>query len=210
MTFSDYLYLGSQSSARRRLLDYAKIRYQIIAHGSNEELSEIPKTFSEHVLTIAQHKMQTLRLPDPASMNVDYLYALTADTLVRNTLTGNIFGKPIDRHQAISMLVSERQAPVEVLTGCCLEKFYCHNGRWTSSDSAHWVSGAIIEFNVDSDSVDQYLSIFPYVLQCSGAGVVEDHGLSYLKSISGSYTAVLGLPLYELRMALKKMGFRFK
>jgi septum formation protein len=209
MTFSDCLYLGSQSSARRRLLDYAKISYQIIAHNSNEELSERPKTFSEHVLTIAQHKMQTLRLPDPSSLNGDYLYALTADTLVRNTLTGNIFGKPVDREQAIFMLTSERQAPVEVLTGCCLEKFYCHNGRWTSSDSAHWVSGAIIEFNVDNDSVDQYLSTFPYVLQCSGAGVVEDHGLSYLKSISGSYTAVLGLPLYELRMALKKIGFRF-
>ena len=32
---SDILYLGSQSSARRRLLDYAKIKYQIISHGSN-------------------------------------------------------------------------------------------------------------------------------------------------------------------------------
>lgn len=207
MTFSDCLYLGSQSSARRRLLDYAKIRYQIIAHDSNEELSEIPKNFSEHVLTIAQLKMQHIRLPDASSHTGDYLYALTADTLVRNTLTGDIFGKPIDRQQAISMLTSERCAPVEVLTGCCLTKLGCHNGKWKNLDSAHWVSGAIIEFNVDSDSVDQYLTAFPYVLQCSGAGVVEDHGLSYLKSISGSYTAVLGLPLFELRMALKKMGF---
>ena len=76
-----------------------------------------------------------------------------------------------------------------------------------TSSHAHWTTGAIIEFYVDHDSIDKYFATFPNVLQCSGAGVVEDHGLSYLKSISGSYTAVLGLPLYELRLALKKIGF---
>jgi septum formation protein len=208
MTVSDCLYLGSQSLARRRLLDYAKIKYQVIAHDSDEELGYQPKTLQEQVLAIAKHKMQTLRLPDPSSADFNYLYALTADTLVRNTITGDIFGKPVDRQQAIAMLTSERHAPIEVLTGCCLDKFYWDNNRWIGSDSAHWVSGAVIEFHVDSDSIEQYFSAFPNVLQCSGAGMVEDHGLSYLKSISGSYTAVLGLPVYELRMALKKMGFR--
>ena len=204
---TDTLYLGSQSPARRRLLDYAKINYQVISHESTEELTSAPATFQEHVLAIAQHKMQMLNLPDPTNVDLNYLYALTADTLVRNTLTGEIFGKPISRERAISMLTSERQAPVEVLTGCCLEKFDRHNNCWISSDSDHWVTGAIIEFYVDDDSIDKYLATFPNVLQCSGAGVVEDHGLSYLKNISGSYTAVLGLPLYELRLSLKKMGF---
>ena len=206
---ADILYLGSQSSARRRLLDYAKINYQVIAHGSDEVLTCIPKTFREHVLTIAKHKMQTLTFPNPISIDAQYIYALTADTLVRNTVTGEIFGKPTDYSNAIAMLASERQAPAEVLTGCCLNKFSRHNNLWMEIDSLHWVTGAMIEFCVDADSIDQYFSIFPFALECAGAGVVEDHGLSYLKSISGSYTAVLGLPLYELRLALKKMGFRF-
>lgn len=208
MSFTDTLYLASQSLARRRLLDYAKIQYQIIAHGSNEELTSLPASFEEHVLTIARHKMQTLKLPDPLSIQTNYLYALTADTLVKNTQSGEIFGKPLNRQNAISMLTCERQAPVEVLTGCCLEKFDYQNNQWIRSESAHWVSGAVIEFYVGNESIETYLSTFPYVLQCSGAGVVEEHGLSYLKSISGSYTAVLGLPLYELRMNLNKMGFQ--
>jgi septum formation protein len=207
MSSSDCLYLGSQSSARRRLLDYAQIKYQIIAHNSNERLNYQPKDFQEQVLEIAKHKMQTLQFPDFSAVNSNYLYALTADTLVRNTVTGEIFGKPVDRQQAISMLISECQAPLEVLTGCCLNKFYWRKNKWLDADSDHWVSGAVIEFCVDNDSIEQYFSIFPYALQCSGAGVVEEHGLSYLKNISGSYTAVLGLPLYELRKSLKKMGF---
>jgi septum formation protein len=206
---TDLIYLGSQSSARRRLLEYAKINYQVIAHGSDEILSSTPATFHEQVLAIAQHKMQTLVLPDSAVVDGEYIYALTADTLVKNTSTGQIFGKPVDHDNAVAMLISERQAPVEVLTGCCLDKLCRRNNRWIRVDTAHWVTGAIIEFFVDADAIDQYFSTFPFALQCSGAGVVEDHGLSYLKSISGSYTAVLGLPLYELRLALKKMGFRF-
>lgn len=42
------------------------------------------------------------------------------------------------------MLMSERQAPVEVLTGCCLEKFYCHNGCWAQlvflMDNQFWLN----------------------------------------------------------------------
>jgi hypothetical protein len=53
----------------------------------NEELNDPTATFQEHVLAIAQHKMQTLNLPAPSSTNSSYLYALTADTLVRNTIT---------------------------------------------------------------------------------------------------------------------------
>lgn len=48
----DILYLGSQSSARRRLLEYAKINYQVIAHGSDEILASTPPTFKvSQVLT---------------------------------------------------------------------------------------------------------------------------------------------------------------
>ncbi len=203
----DSLYLGSKSLARRRLLDYAKINYHVIEHGSSEQLNYSPSSFEEQVLAIAQHKMQTLNLPEPSLLDAHFLYVLTADTMVRNTLSGEVFGKPIDRKHAIEMLTSERQAPIEVLTGCCLNKFYRHENRWIGSESAHWVSGAVIEFYVDPESIEKYFAAFPNVLQCSGAGVVEEHGLSYLKSISGSYTAVLGLPLFELRMALTKMGF---
>lgn len=205
----DTLYLGSQSQARRRLLEFAQINYQLLTHGSDEELTHKPAAFNDYVLAIAAHKMQALVLPEPSAISTNYLYVLTADTLIRNPINGQILAKPNDRAHAIEMLTAERQAPMEVVTGCCLEKFSLCDNRWVRSDYAHWTTGATIEFCVDDDAMDRYFTAFPFVLQCSGAGMVEDHGLSYLKSVNGSYTAVIGLPLYELRQALKKMGFRF-
>jgi len=46
-------------------------------------------------------------------------------------------------------------------------------------------------------------------MYCCGAGMVEGFGASFLKSINGSYSAVIGLPLFELRDALKKLDFKF-
>lgn len=204
----DTLYLGSQSQARQRLLDFANIDYQLLAHASDEEVDHAKDTFEKNVLAIAKHKMQTLILPEKNKVPTDYLFALTADTLIKSKQTGEVLGKPKDREHAIEMIMLERDAPVEVVTGCCLEKFYYRDNQWAQGDVEHWTTGAVVEFCVDNESIDQYLSTFPFILQCSGAGMVEDHGLSYLKSIQGSYTAVIGLPLYELRQALKRLSFR--
>lgn len=205
----DILYLGSQSHARSRLLEFAQINYKLLTHSSDEQLTHTLNTFSEKVLAIAQHKMRTLVFPDRSTVTADYLFALTADTLMRNPQNDQILGKPTDREHAIQMLRMERGRFIDVVTGCCLEKFNYRQGVWESTDIEHWTTSASIEFHVDDDSMDRYLNAFPFVLQCSGAGVVEDHGLSYLKSIHGSYTAVMGLPLYELRQGLKKLGFEF-
>lgn len=205
----DVLYLGSQSRTRQKLLDLAQIEYKILEHGSDEVVENKFRNFNEYVLAIAAHKMQTLILPKKSQVNADYLYALTADTLIRSAESNAILGKPANKDEAIKMLTLERQAAVEVVTGCCLEKFYYHNDQWRQRESINWTSAALVEFIVDENSLDQYFANFPFVLQCAGAGMIEDHGLSYLKSINGSYTAVLGLPLYELRQELKKMGFCF-
>lgn len=205
----DILYLGSQSSARQRLLTFANIPYVVLCHGSDEIVDPAQKSFEQHVLAIAQHKMQMLLLPDKDSVCKEYLFAVTADTLVKSTKTGKVLGKPKDRADAVEMLTIERTTPVEVMTGCCVRKFYYEENDWKQKEAVDWVSGALMEFCVESDAVDHYLSTFPFILQCSGAGMVEEHGLSYLKSIQGSYTAVIGLPLYELRQALKQLGFIF-
>lgn len=205
----DILYLGSQSLARQNLLKSAKIPFKLLAHGSDEVLEEQCTTFAGHVLAIAQGKMRSLALPSREQIGQDYIFVLTADTLIKDLATDTILSKPVDRQAAIEMIASERNGPVEVTTGCCLEKFYFNNGQWELETSAHWTTCTLIEFFVDEDCVDLYLEELPIALQCSGAGVIEGHGLSYLKSIQGSYTGAIGLPLYELRQALRKLEFKF-
>ena len=204
----DLLYLGSQSAPRQRLLEDAGIPFKVISHASDEQPRHGINTFSDYVLAVAQGKMSTLSFPEVTKADFDYLYVLTADTLVRNPATGQVFGKPMNRDHAIKMLKSERSAPVEVVTGCCLERRTKGPESWHRESYEHWTTSAMIEFHVDDESIDTYLKTLPGALQSSGAGVVDGHGLSYLKSITGSYTAVIGLPMYELRQNLKKLGFK--
>jgi len=54
---------------------------------------------------------------------------------------------------------------------------------------------------------DYYLEQIPHAINACGAGIIEDFGLNFLKTVNGSFTAILGLPLFELRKALTTMGF---
>jgi septum formation protein len=179
-----------------------------LVHTSDEQPRHGINTFQDYVLAVAQGKMRSLRLPEPTKTDLDHIYALTADTLIRNPATGQVFGKPTNRDHAIKMLKAQQQGVIEIVTGCCLEKFNKGQDGWHRAASEHWVTGATAEFFVDDDSIDTYLKEIPIALKCSGAGYVEDHGLRYLKSINGSFSAVIGLPLYELCINLKKIGFK--
>jgi len=204
----DILYIGSQSTARHRLLDFAGISYKVLVHTSDEQPRVGVNAFQDYVLAVAQGKMRSLRLPEPTKTDSDYIFALTADTLERSPSTSQIFGKPMNKDHAVKMLKTLRQGPVEVVTACCLDKFYRRNDGWQRGEHEQWLVSSMVEFYVDDASIEGYLAAMPMALQASGAAMVEDNGLRFLKSIQGSYSAVIGLPLYELCHNLRKLGFK--
>ena len=209
MIDQDVLYLGSKSAQRQKLLSDAAIPFKILEHNSDEIVERSTLTFHEYVIAIAQSKMLSLALPDPKTVPTNYLFVLTADTLIRLSKSNKILGKVSNKKAAHLALKQESSEPLEVATGCNLEKFYIVNGAWKSDASLTWATSAFIEFIVPDESIDQYLTLLPHALQCCGAAVAEGFGASFLKSINGSYTATLGLPLFELRAALKQYNFKF-
>lgn len=204
----DILYLGSKSKSRQRLLDLADIPYKVLTHVSDEQPRQGINAFQEYVLAVAQGKMRALRLPESTKAEEDYIFALTADTLERSPNSSQVFGKPLNREHALKMLRAQRQGPIEVVTACCLEKFYRNDEGWHRGEHMQWVTTTQVEFYVDDASMETYFKMLPGVMQASGAAMVDEHGLRYLKSINGSYTSVIGLPLYELCENLRKMGFK--
>jgi len=204
----DILYLGSLSKSRQKLLTIAGVDHKVLEHKSEEKVPSAGLTFKDYVLSIAKDKMQNLVLPKDKEGQI--VFVLTADTLVKIGGEGPILGKPRDIEHAKWMLFELRkESPAKVFTGCCLEKKVFKNNAWQNIEEKHWVSTCDIEFYVDEDEFDLYLKNTPHALKASGAGVVEEFGFNYLKSVNGSYTTVLGLPLYEVRQALKEIGFRF-
>ena len=203
----DILYLGSKSKPRQRLVELAGVEYRLLEHKSDECGIDLEDNFDEYVLSIAQDKMQHLIFPD--GYQGEEIFVLTADTLPRAGDGKHVLGKPEDIAQAKEWLKLLAQGEAEVVTGCCLEKRVYKNGVWELKDKNHWITKSLVEFFVDSDSIDWYLQKTPNVLNASGAAIIEEFGQCFLKSVNGSYTNILGLPLFELRHALKEMGFRF-
>jgi len=203
----DILYLGSLSRSRQKLLTIAGVDYKVLEHKSEEDLPAVGLTFKDYVLSIAKDKMQNLILPEGKDDQV--IFVLTADTLTKTISEGSVLGKPKDIEHAKWMLNELRKSPTEVFTGCCLDKKILNKGQWENVEEKHWVSTCEIEFYVDKDEFDLYFQNTPLALKASAAGIIEDFGLNYLKSVNGSYTTVLGLPLYEVRKALKEIRFRF-
>lgn len=205
----DFLYLYSQSKSRQQLLKEAGIQFQVLEHGSSECGIEKPHDFQAHVLAIASDKLRHAQLPNLETVHAEHLFVLTADTLIRTSKSLQILGKPQNRTHAEQMLQIIAQEPIEIVTGCCLERMTKTVSGWRMSHSHHWTTSSIAEFCVDPDRLELYFEKSPAALLACGACVIEGPGQSFLKSFSGSYSGAMGIPLYELCQALKTMNFRF-
>ena len=210
----DILYLGSQSEPRQNLLKLADINFKVLTHKSSECVIEPSDNFEKYVIAIACDKMQHLQLLEVTQVEKNKIFVLTADTLIKTSHTNpilgtQILGKPKDLENAKEMLRSIRNQPVDVLTGCCLQVMNASGQHWEIEKRQCWATGAQVEFSIDEESLDLYFEKEPWALHACGAGVIEGIGQAFLKSLNGSYTAVLGLPLFELRQKLKEFGFKF-
>ncbi len=209
-SYRDILYLGSQSQPRQNLLKLADIKFKVLEHKSAESVVEPSDDFEKYVIAIACDKMQHLQFPEVSQIKEKRIFVLTADTLIKTVRTNQILGKPRDLEHAKEMLRILRDQPIDVFTGCCLQLMK-QSGRthWEIEKRQCWATGAQVEFSIDEESFDFYFGKEPWALHACGGGVIEGVGQAFLKSINGSYTSVLGLPLFELRQGLKRLGFKF-
>ncbi len=191
---------------RQHLLDLAEIPYTVLKQTCDECAVNLEKSFDKYVLAIAQEKINHVIIPEKLQDDSP-IFILTADTLMRLQESKTILGKPKDKDDAKQMLNLMQTEPIELVTGCCLEKRKWANNTWQTASKKHWTMPATIEFCVPDEEMDLYFEKMPYALSACGAGIIEDFGLNFLKRIDGSFTAVLGLPLFELRRELKAMGF---
>lgn len=206
----DVLYCASQSASRQMILKNSGIAFKVLEHTSDEQVPHPEEDFNAYVQAIAHSKLKSVILPTPQEHGEQPLFVLTADTLVRTQKTHQILGKPRDKDDAHQMLKLVGSETIEVVTGCCLEKMVIGaDGQWETSQSSHWTTQALVEYVVPTEHIDAYLDATPLALHGCGASIVEGYGQNFLKSIQGSYTAVLGLPLFELRHELKRLNFRF-
>lgn len=197
------LFLASKSYSRALLLTSAQIPFTVIGQEADELQCDWGLPLEELVLSIAHHKMAHAVLPTSAEN--EEILVLTADTLTQD-MAGTVYGKAATYDDAVKT-IKALQNGSRVATGFRLDKKAMRNGVWELCESHSAVVTAACVFNIPDQWIDLYLQKEPLALKAAGAMVIEGYGQQFLQSVTGSYSAIMGLPLYEVRLALEARGF---
>jgi septum formation protein len=191
------LYLASASPRRRELLTQMGVPHQILtvpAPPGEDEPRHPGELAADYVRRTAREKAERGECHRQARA-MARLPILAADTTV--ILGEEILGKPVDRDDAIRILsqLSDR----------------CH---WVHTAIALHVDGHLHEMVSATEVRMRALTRADVERYCDSgepygkAGAYGIQGLAgtFIEHISGSYTGVMGLPLYETAMLLRHAG----
>ena len=189
------LLLASASPRRKELLGQAGVKFEVVNHDFEETLlaNELPLSAVER---IACQKAEDVaqRYPDR--------FILAADTIVvlSGTATDGsdrILGKPENPEAAVSMLNDLQARKHLVITAFCLRSIDAAVNVIRTTTSA-------VEFrSLSAAEIDAYVRTGE-PLDKAGAYGVQGKGAVFIKSIQGSYSNVVGLPLCEVIEELKR------
>lgn len=197
------LYLGSKSASRQMLLREVGIPFTIVSQDADETQCDYSLPLEKLVMAIALYKMDHA-IVSSGKVDGDVCFVLTADTLSQDK-NGTIHGKPIDRADAISKIKSARDGS-RLCTAFCLDKKMWKDGAWHIQKRITNCVTAEYLFCVPDAWIETYLDN-SIGMSASNAIAIEGYGDQFLKYVHGSYSTIVGLPMYELREALEAIEF---
>ncbi len=176
------LILASKSPRRRYLLEQAGLSFSVIPSGFDESSvrEDLPEKYAG---ILAEAKAGDIAAKYPES------WVIGADTIV--VIDGAILGKPGSRDEAREMLKQLSGQTHQVFTGycvCCLAKGKKHTDTAKTQVLFKKLSHEEIEWYIRTDE--------PF--DKAGAYAIQGLGTFLVKSIEGSYTNVVGLPVCEI------------
>lgn len=204
MAVSDQkIYLASKSPRRRELLRQIGVEFELLMlrdepgrHGSVSEESMPGEAPEIYVTRIAREKAQSgwealtwRKLPRRP--------VLAADTTV--TVDGQILGKPADVEEAKAMLRSLSGRTHQVLTAVAV---IAHD-QLTEVLQRSEVSFA----DLPESLLHAYCATAEPYDKAGGYGI-QGHAAQFIERINGSYSGIMGLPLFETSRLLHRAGIR--
>lgn len=200
---NNILLLGSKSYSRKLLLDYARIPYQVIEQDADETQCDWGLAMPQVVANIARYKMEHVVMPQGKTEG-QIAFVLTADTLSQEK-DGTIGGKPANLEDAIEKIRRARGG-MRTGTAFCLDKRVWQDGKWQVEQRIEQYVEAAYIFDIPEEWIDRYIAN-TIALNASQAIAIEEYGAQFLKEVRGSYSTIVGLPLFEVREALEELGF---
>ena len=186
-----FIYLASGSPRRRELLQQIGVSFRVIDANLDETAIQGESPLA-YVSRLAQAKAMAgwERSRDSGGAPV-----LAADTAV--VLDGRILGKPAGMNDAIAMLLQLSGRAHEVLTAVAMR---------TAAGIEVKVSHSMVTFRpVDSSEASAYWETGEPTDK-AGAYAIQGYAAIFISDLKGSYSGVMGLPLFETAALLKAAG----
>jgi nucleoside triphosphate pyrophosphatase len=196
------VYLASKSPRRQELLRQLGVEFETLllreAAGRRRDVVETPrkdepplefvKRMARTKAAVGWHRMGRRGLtPRPV---------VGADTEV--VLDGAPVGKPADAAGAVAMLAALSGRTHDVVTAVAV--------RW-QTQLAVGVSTSRVAFRaIPKDEIERYVATGePF--DKAGAYAIQGKAAAFVQHIEGSYSGVMGLPLFETAEILARIGF---
>ena len=193
-----FIYLASQSPRRSQLLEQLGIKHTLLLPMPDEDAealeavlpAEAPEAYVQRVTALKLHaavaRLHQRQLPDAP--------VLCADTTV--ALDGVIYGKPQDADDALGMLRALCGRTHRVMTAVAI-------GWQGQSLSACSISEVSFATTGDHDLRTYIATGEP--MGKAGAYAVQGRAAAFISHIQGSYTGIMGLPLFETSSLLSQL-----
>lgn len=186
------LCLGSASPRRAELLKQIGVNFEVCVANIDESIHE-NENAADYVLRMAIDKARRVRQKNQGT-TLDGLPVLAADTAV--VLGDWIMGKPTDREQGVEMLTALSGRTHEVLTSVSL----LHAEKQVSR-----LSRSEVTFSTLSEAdINRYWETGE-PLDKAGAYAIQGKAAVFIELLKGSYSGVMGLPLFEVGHLLEEM-----
>jgi len=196
-----FVYLASQSPRRRQLLEQLGVAYELLLPDDSEDAealevvlpNEAPRAYVQRVtqlkLDAALARMKKRQLPTAP--------VLCSDTTV--ALGKTILGKPDSNQDAQRMLRTLSGQTHRVLTAVAL-------GTPRQREQALSISSVRFA-DMTSAQIKSYADSGEPMGK-AGAYAVQGRAAAFIAHISGSYSGIMGLPMFETAQLLRVFGFK--
>ena len=188
--------LASQSPRRKQLLEWAEVPFEVVVQ---DTLETYPPNMAVEEIPIYIARQKAIAVREILGKRENKIHPdiiLAADTIV--VFENRIIGKPTDRQDALAILSLLSGKEHRVITGVVL--LYGGNQVSFSDISTvvfHPLTQSQLEFYVDKYK--------PY--DKAGAYAIQEWiGVVGIKSITGDFYNVMGLPVSRVVRELEKMG----
>jgi len=191
------LILASASPRRKDLLQQAGIIPDQIIPADIDETPRRDELPRPYVLRMAIEKAQTIKSNHPTLQSSNPPYILSADTVV--AVGRRILPKADTEDQARACLALLSGRRHRVLSALCL---------MTPDGKQHTrINDTVVMFSrLHADDIDSYIASGEWQGKAGGYGI-QGRAAAFIPFISGSYSGVVGLPLYDTIQLLKGAGF---